>query len=92
MSKILCLTCSVEMLRKQSGVPVIETYRAEEREPYKIWLADLFYCPNCYKSVVADFDREPFANNFQDDFSIRYADVMNSEMAKNGLLFYDHEK
>jgi hypothetical protein len=48
---------------KQNGVAVEE--QTEVGEPYKLWDADKYRCPECGHEVISGFGREPLAVHYQ---------------------------
>lgn len=85
MYKVLCPTCSVSMTVKNAGVAVIETY-LQPPQPYRLWFADLLYCPACMETVVSGFGEQCFAGNWQPDFAETYDALMKSDLATNKIV------
>lgn len=54
------------MLTKRNGVVVEEL--TEQHESYKIWIADLMECPECFATVVVRFGRAPLHQHFEEDY------------------------
>ena len=52
--KLACAKCNRQMVLKNVGIDVIETF-TEIQEPYQIWSADLWECPECGNQVAAGF-------------------------------------
>lgn len=55
--------CSRIMRVKKNGITVEET--TESGEPYRLWSADLWACPNCGIEVISGFGRHPVAEGYE---------------------------
>lgn len=62
---ILC-QCGRLMKCRKVGVHVEEL--TETQEPYKIWVADRYSCPECDTEVCSGFGADPVAEHYQDDY------------------------
>lgn len=62
----LCATCGRFMVAQRNGVVVEEV--DEERNPYKLWHADLYECPECGGTVIVGFAAFPYAEHYQPDY------------------------
>ena len=63
----VCVKCRVEMRVRKNGFFVEEM--AEGDRPYKLWFADLWFCPSCGIEVVAGFAKEPYREHFHSDYA-----------------------
>lgn len=72
--KLICTNCGREMRPKKIGVRVLELIEmdqvTEDREPYKIWSADLMECPQCKMTIVSRFGNTPLTEHFQPGFQL----------------------
>lgn len=62
-SNYVCAPCGVFMRIERNGVTVEE--QTEDGEPYKLWDADKYRCPQCGHEIVSGFGREPIAEHYQ---------------------------
>jgi len=65
MSNVLC-GCETFMKVTKNGVTVEEL--DGNREPYKLWRADLYTCPDCQAQVITGFGSNPIAEHFQPSY------------------------
>lgn len=66
---MVCVKCQVKLKPERTGVHVVETFGRGSNEPYKLWAADLWKCPDCGFEVVAGFGGNNYAEHFEADFS-----------------------
>lgn len=80
--KPICVGCQRFYRPKQTGIPFVEQMpdgavpvalpgkiEARRWSPYKIWLGDLWECPDCKSEVIVGVGRNPLAEHFQDNFA-----------------------
>ena len=84
MPKLVCCNCQTELEIEKNGVSVVEMF-SQPPQPYRIWSADLWKCPQCQNEIVAGFGMQPLAEHFQEKFN----DIL--ERVKSGTVFYDYE-
>ena len=66
MSKMVCVTCQVELRCETNGTTVIET---ASFGPYKVWDADTWKCPKCGVEIIAGFGNKPIReDHYAEDF------------------------
>lgn len=63
---VLC-GCGRFMVCVKNSVTVEELL--ETGEPYKLWDADLFACPDCHAEVITGFGRAPLVEHWQRDYA-----------------------
>lgn len=79
-SNLVCVSCGAFMRVKKNGVTVEE--QTEDSQPYKLWDADLYACPQCGTEVITGFGREPLAEHYQPTYAKtreRYAPVVEAK-------------
>lgn len=64
-SNVLC-GCGRFMTVKKNAVTVEE--QLEDGDPYKLWDADLYECPQCGWQVITGFAQLPLAEHYQDTY------------------------
>jgi len=84
MPKLACVKCQVEYVQIGIGVYAIETFL--DKEPYKIWRADMWACPKCRHKVLDGYGKNPIAMHFEEKFQ----EVLLE--AKEGTHVFIHEK
>lgn len=91
MTNIICVECKVEMRPLKNGCYVIET-AFDPPAPYKLWFADAKKCPSCGHVVVSGFANSPIAVHHHPDFAEELERILTSPEAKEGHVYYWHEK
>jgi len=71
---------------KKNGIFVVEMFSTPP-QPYKIWSADFWECPNCQRGIVAGFGMQPLSEHYKDDF-----DSVLQSAKQSGNLYFDYEK
>ena len=84
--KTVCVECQKEYRVKKAGIYLLETAGQEQR-PYKLWMADLLYCPTCGHEIVARLADNPLARDHQEETMKQRLE----EARQSGWLYYDHE-
>lgn len=69
MPRMVCVKCQVKLKPEKNGVTVVETFGTDSDEPYKLWDADLWKCPNCGVQIVSGFAQHNYAEHYQPDFA-----------------------
>jgi len=46
-----------------------------KNDPYKLWKADLYKCPDCSFEVITGFGAHNYAEHFQDTFAKRFSEA-----------------
>ena len=72
MPRIVCVKCEVKFKPKRNGVHVVETFGVGSDEPYKLWQADLWECPQCGAEVVSGFANREYAQHYQENFKVQF--------------------
>ena len=81
MPKPVCVNCQCFYRPKQNGFKLIEGMpkgdhdenirgkrKPEAWEPYKVWQADLWECPDCFNEIVVGFGHRPTAEHYEPHF------------------------
>ena len=66
--KPICATCEVFFKPEKNGVCFDEGFGDGTRRPYKLWLGDLWKCPNCSSLIIVGTGLAPIAQHNEDDF------------------------
>jgi len=69
MPRMVCVKCQIKLKIKRNGVHVVETFGVDSDEPYKLWRADLWECPDCGAQVVSGFGASNYAEHYEADFA-----------------------
>ena len=73
MPALACLQCRCFFRPKRNGVIVEEGMPQGDSDgpwvPYKLWVADLYECPNCGVQVIGGFGWHPIAEHFQENYN-----------------------
>jgi len=85
--KLICRKCEREFKPKENGVIVVEMF-SQPPKPYKLWSADLWYCPVCGIEIVAGFAGNPFAESYTDEMDA----IIKIAKEKGQTIIYDYEK
>ncbi len=70
--KPVCVTCQCELRPKHCSVGLLDMFNPtnkKEPQPYCLWEADIYWCPNCSFEVVMGFADQPYARHNDDDLS-----------------------
>ena len=78
MMAITCVNCERGYQRIENGIFLVEMF-CSPPEPYKVWSADLWQCPNCKDKVVSGRGDNPLMHHFQDGFSEYLAELRASK-------------
>jgi len=62
-----CVPCKTWIRPRKNSVHVLETM--EDGRPYKVWMADLFECPDCGHQIVAGFGARHISEHYMPDFA-----------------------
>jgi hypothetical protein len=57
------------MLRPRKNEIYVGIFNADQPQPYEIWCADLWECPECGAQTILGYGKEPFSKHFHKDFS-----------------------
>lgn len=78
MPKPVCVPCQCFLRMKHSGFYFVEGMPttsfpargkdAEGWKPYKIWVGDLYECPECHTQIVSGFSNAPLTEHYQPEF------------------------
>lgn len=82
--KPVCCTCQMAYRNKIFGVGLLEV--SASIGPYKLWQADLFYCPLCNHEIVGAFATNP-THHHEEDF-----EFLVESHRKTGSLIYSFER
>lgn len=76
----VCAECNEQMRPEKNGVYVIEM---ADFGPYKIWMADLWACPECTHEALVGFGLKPLAEHYQEGFK-----EMLKKVKASGRCYY----
>lgn len=92
MSKPICCLCEVELKPKQCGIIVAEMFQ-DDKEIYRLWNADIWYCPVCGFEVVVKFADKPLMEHFDClEDGKRCREVLSEHIIKGGRVVYNKER
>ena len=79
--KPICVACARFYKPKKSGVSFEEgrpaDYNGQTRwAPYKLWMGDLWECPDCESQVIVGVGSQPLAEHFEPGYG-RTVEVFN---------------
>ena len=65
-----CVPCQTYIRPRENGIYVLETYDdgINPFGPYKVWLADLWECPDCGHQVILGYGQHAISEHYQDEF------------------------
>lgn len=77
--KPICVNCQRFYHPKRNGVTFIESMpngdaampgkeSPECWTPYKVWLGDLWECPNCNSQIIVGVAQYPISEHYEDNF------------------------
>jgi hypothetical protein len=69
MLKPICAKCERFFKPKKNGVAFEEGYGDGTRRPYKLWLGDLWECPNCEAQVIVGTGASPVVHAHEPGYS-----------------------
>ena len=82
----ICVKCETELRPEENGVTVAEMFQDNEKV-YKLWEADIWWCPVCGFKVVIGFANNPFKQYFDGD-----ADAELERLKQSGkTVVYNYE-
>ena len=78
--KPICVLCQRFMRCKKTGFCFLEGMPSSDWDgkrgkdslgwvPYKLWVGDLFECPDCGAQTISGMNREPIAEHYQSGFT-----------------------
>lgn len=78
--KPICVPCQRFYRMKKDGYYFLEmmplgrnvregTAEPDRWQPYKLWVGDLWECPDCHAQIVSGTGREPLAEHYQEGFA-----------------------
>lgn len=76
-TKRCCVSCQTYLAVAENGVIVLETMD-NGYTPYKIWMADLFECPDCHYQLISGFGLQPIAEHYLPGFNKVLAEVTHT--------------
>ena len=53
----------------REGNPLPGKAQPDKWQPYKLWMGDLWECPDCGHQIVSGVGREPLAEHYEKDFA-----------------------
>lgn len=86
MPKRVCATCEIELKPELTGVIVAEMFK-QDTEIYKLWMADLYKCPNCGSEIVLGFGAKPLMEHFEGDIDTK----LNQLQLDGKRIIFDKE-
>ena len=70
MLKPICVPCRKFYRPERNGVYFTEGMPSGDTwTPYKVWVGDLFKCPECGHELLTGFGCRPIAEHYQDGFT-----------------------
>lgn len=89
--KPICVPCERFMRPKRNGFYFIEGMPIGNRapagkgtdahwKPYKLWVGDLWECPDCHATVVSGVGNAPIAEHYQTHFTATVERVGGSQL------------
>lgn len=83
--KPICVPCRRFFRPKQTGLPFIEgmpkggipkagNAEPDKWRPYKLWMGDLWECPDCHAEVIVGVAHNPVAEHFEEHFASAVAE------------------
>jgi len=72
MPMMVCVKCQVKLKPEKNSVHGVETFGRGSDEPYKLWMADLWKCPECGIEVIAGFGAHNYAEHYQPNFAEQF--------------------
>lgn len=81
----VCATCGLTMKPLRNGIFAVEMMN--NTDAYKIWSADLLYCPHCESQVIVGFAPYPLMEHFEDGFQEKL-DQLEKDDTKTVIRFY----
>jgi len=70
--KTICLKCNTEYVPLKNGVYVCEV---ADFGPYKIWHADIIYCPVCKDTVISGLGADAILEHWENGFKTYLKEV-----------------
>lgn len=61
-----CVPCQTYLRPRKNEIVVLET--DDKHKPYKIWLADLWECPDCGHQVILGYGLHHISEHYEPDF------------------------
>jgi len=61
-----CVPCQTYLRPRKNEIVVLET--DDKHRPYKIWLADLWECPDCGHQVILGYGLHHISEHYEPDF------------------------
>ena len=71
---IACVQCQTYLVPVKNDISVLET--DDRGEPYKIWSADLVWCPDCEMEFITGYGRVHICEHYMKDFDHYMARVV----------------
>ena len=62
-----CVSCQTYLAAAKNGIIVLETM-SDRITPYKIWMADLFECPDCGYQLISGFGLNAISEHYMPEF------------------------
>lgn len=76
-----CVKCQTYLIALKNEVHVLETFE-DGISPYKLWMADLFICPDCNFRMIGGFGR----HNYDEHYTATFSENLR-KVTEAGLLF-----
>ena len=67
----VCVPCGLTMMPEECGVVVTEYRDKEKKEPYKVWMADKYYCPQCGTVILWGFGNNPISGDWDGEKMVK---------------------
>ena len=74
-----CVTCSTLLRPRKNEIYVLIT---DGDNPYQIWMADLWECPDCGQQIAAGYGRQPVSVRHMDNFESEMKNVTHTISGK----------
>jgi hypothetical protein len=62
-----CVGCQTYLRPRKNEIVVLETF-GDGVKPYKVWLADLWECPDCACQIIFGYGAQPVSKYYQNNF------------------------
>ena len=70
----VCAPCKTYLRPRKNEIYVLETMNPDN-DPYRIWCADLWECPDCGTQVILGYGQQHISEHYEKDFGIWLAKV-----------------
>ena len=78
----VCSKCTVEMRPVRNDIVVVD-YAWKPPQPYQLWSADEWGCPECGHRVALGFGVAPFSRHYEEGFQSLLERLTTSQIRNN---------